>query len=141
VAQGVQRSVHPDRYDAAQATAQRLIERARNRVTPPPNIWKDTMRLIQSAGRGTALLGPGYYRIVPLDEEVHAAVRLVGNPVIGNYRQFGLEKHRLRRARQGTTWITQTRHVHRTGRRESGAVRSSIPPHRRSEPCTAQYAE
>jgi hypothetical protein len=35
VAQGVQRSAFPDRYDAAQATARDLIERARALVQPP----------------------------------------------------------------------------------------------------------
>ncbi|WP_433346494.1 hypothetical protein [Micromonospora sp. CA-111912] len=91
VAQGVQRSAFPDRYDAAQATAQALIARARGQTTPPPlDLWKDDMRLIQSPGRGIALVGAGYFRQLRNDEEVHAAVALVGNPLVGNDRQFDL---------------------------------------------------
>ncbi|RAO29655.1 hypothetical protein PSN13_04853 [Micromonospora saelicesensis] len=91
VAQGVQRSAFPDRYDAAQATAQALIARARELTTPPPlDLWKDDMRLIQSPNRGIALIGAGYFRQLSSTEEVQAAVLLVGNPLIGNDRQFDL---------------------------------------------------
>ncbi|GLY25171.1 M23 family metallopeptidase [Micromonospora sp. NBRC 101691] len=62
-----------------------------NPTDPPPfNPWKDTMRLIQSTNRGIALVGPGYFRQLRTDEEVHAAVALVGNPLVGNDRQFDL---------------------------------------------------
>ncbi|WP_435796040.1 hypothetical protein [Micromonospora zamorensis] len=91
VAQGVQRSAFPDRYDASQATAQALIARARGLTTPPPlDLWKDDMRLIQSPNRGIALIGAGYFRLLSSTEEVQAAVLLVGNPLIGNDRQFDL---------------------------------------------------
>ncbi|SCG70184.1 hypothetical protein [Micromonospora zamorensis] len=91
VAQGVQRSAFPDRYDAARATAQALIARARGLTTPPPlDLWKDDMRLIQSPNRGIALIGAGYFRQLSSTEEVQAAVLLVGNPLIGNDRQFDL---------------------------------------------------
>jgi hypothetical protein len=95
VAQGVQRSAFPDRYDAAQAIAQQLIERARDLVAPPQpgfDTWKDTMKLIQSTGRGIALVDAGYFRGLRNEEEVHAAVMLVGNPRVGNDRQFDVWK-------------------------------------------------
>ncbi len=57
---------------------------------PPLDLWKDDMRLIQSTNRGIALVGPGYFRQLRNDEEVHAAVALVGNPLVGNDRQFDL---------------------------------------------------
>ncbi|MEV0650816.1 M23 family metallopeptidase [Phytomonospora sp. NPDC050363] len=57
---------------------------------PPFDIWRDNMKLIQSTNRGIALVGPGYFRPLRSDEEVHAAVALVGNPVVGNDRQFDL---------------------------------------------------
>jgi hypothetical protein len=59
---------------------------------PPPDLLKDTMKLIQSTNRGIALVGPGYFRQLRTDEEVHAAVGLLGNPLIGNDRQFDLWK-------------------------------------------------
>jgi hypothetical protein len=91
VAQGVQRSAFPGRYDAAQATALALIERARHLVTPAPlDLWKAGMRLIQSSGRGIALIGNGYYRQLRNEEEVWAAIALAGSPLIGNDRQFDL---------------------------------------------------
>ena len=91
VAQGVQRSAFPDRYDAVQATAQALIARARSLTPAPPlDLWKDDMRLIQSPDRGIALIGAGYFRQLSNNEEVYAAVALVGNPLVGNDRQFDL---------------------------------------------------
>ncbi len=90
VAQGVQRSAFPDRYDAAQATAERLIEQARDMVDPPLDLWKDDMRLIQSPARGMALVGAGYFRKLTTMEEVQQAMVLVGKPLIGNDRQFDL---------------------------------------------------
>ncbi|MEU4778038.1 M23 family metallopeptidase [Micromonospora sp. NPDC023633] len=57
---------------------------------PPLDLWKDDMKLIQSPGRGIALVGPGYFRQLRNDEEVHAAVALAGNPLVGNDRQFDL---------------------------------------------------
>ncbi|MET7875846.1 peptidoglycan recognition protein family protein [Micromonospora profundi] len=57
---------------------------------PPLDLWKDDMKLIQSTNRGIALVGPGYFRLLRTDEEVHAAVALVGNPLVGNDRQFDL---------------------------------------------------
>ncbi|HEY1178647.1 MAG TPA: M23 family metallopeptidase [Phytomonospora sp.] len=57
---------------------------------PPLDLWKDDMRLIQSEGRGIALVGPGYFRQLRDNEEVHAAVALVGDPLVGNDRQFDL---------------------------------------------------
>ena len=57
---------------------------------PPLELWKDDMKLIQSTNRGIALVGPGYFRLLRNDEEVFAAVALVGNPLIGNDRQFDL---------------------------------------------------
>ncbi|MEH1017655.1 M23 family metallopeptidase [Micromonospora sp. CPCC 206060] len=77
-----------------------MIDPAGNRInpltyvspSPPPplELWKDDMKLIQSTNRGIALVGPGYFRQLRTDEEVHAAVALVGNPLIGNDRQFDL---------------------------------------------------
>jgi murein DD-endopeptidase MepM/ murein hydrolase activator NlpD len=61
-----------------------------NPTNPPLDIWRDTMKLIQSTNRGIALIGPGYFRPLRTDEEVHAAVALVGNPIVGNDRQFDL---------------------------------------------------
>ncbi|MBB5111097.1 peptidoglycan recognition protein family protein [Micromonospora echinospora] len=57
---------------------------------PPLELWKDDMKLIQSTNRGIALVGPGYFRLLRNNEEVYAAVALVGNPLIGNDRQFDL---------------------------------------------------
>ncbi|MDX5456617.1 MULTISPECIES: N-acetylmuramoyl-L-alanine amidase [Micromonospora] len=57
---------------------------------PPLELWKDDMKLIQSTNRGIALVGPGYFRLLRNDEEVFAAVALVGNPLVGNDRQFDL---------------------------------------------------
>ncbi|SCL27004.1 Peptidase family M23 [Micromonospora pallida] len=61
-----------------------------NPTNPPFDIWRDTMKLIQSTNRGIALVGPGYFRQLNSDEEVHAAVALAGNPLVGNDRQFDL---------------------------------------------------
>ncbi|MGW1061613.1 M23 family metallopeptidase [Micromonospora rubida] len=58
--------------------------------TPPLDLWKDDMKLIQSTNRGIALVGPGYFRQLSNNEEVTAAVALVGNPLVGNDRQFDL---------------------------------------------------
>ncbi|MFI0795812.1 hypothetical protein ACH4OY_24480 [Micromonospora rubida] len=58
--------------------------------SPPIDLWKDGMRLIQSTNRGIALVGPGYFRQLSNNEEVVAAVALVGDPLIGNDRQFDL---------------------------------------------------
>ncbi len=57
---------------------------------PPLNPLDDDMKMIQSTGRGIAVVGPGYYRHLQTTEEVQAAVTLVGKPLIGNDRQFDL---------------------------------------------------
>ncbi|MEW2376833.1 hypothetical protein AB0883_12115 [Micromonospora sp. NPDC047812] len=57
---------------------------------PPLDLTENDMKLIQSPGRGIALVGPGYFRQLRNDEEVHAAVALAGNPLVGNDRQFDL---------------------------------------------------
>jgi hypothetical protein len=52
----------------------------------------DTMHLIQSTGRGIALVGPGYYRHLTTDEEVAKAVKGYGlPPSVGNDREFDLD--------------------------------------------------
>ncbi|WP_433552357.1 peptidoglycan recognition protein family protein [Micromonospora zamorensis] len=57
---------------------------------PPLNLSENDMKLIQSTNRGIALVGPGYFRVLTTNEEVQQAVLLVGNPLIGNDRQFDL---------------------------------------------------
>ncbi|WP_320067434.1 N-acetylmuramoyl-L-alanine amidase [Micromonospora sp. RTGN7] len=57
---------------------------------PPLDLTENDMKLIQSTNRGIALVGPGYFRSLSNNEEVYAAVALVGNPLIGNDRQFDL---------------------------------------------------
>ncbi|MGC4804846.1 peptidoglycan recognition protein family protein [Micromonospora sp. DT233] len=58
--------------------------------SPPPDLSENDMKLIQSTNRGIALVGPGYFRPLSNNEEVYAAVALVGNPIVGNDRQFDL---------------------------------------------------
>nr|WP_243639561.1 N-acetylmuramoyl-L-alanine amidase [Micromonospora sp. MW-13] len=58
--------------------------------SPPLDLTENDMKLIQSTNRGIALVGPGYFRQLSNNEEVTAAVALVGNPLIGNDRQFDL---------------------------------------------------
>ncbi|MDM7888498.1 M15 family metallopeptidase [Curtobacterium sp. RHCJP20] len=60
----------------------------------------DDMRVIQSAGRGIALIGSGYFYQLPEGEFVSAATKLWGDPFIGNDRQFDLWRAMVL---QGTT--------------------------------------
>lgn len=46
------------------------------------------MKIIQAPGRGIAVVGAGYYRLLANTEEVNAAVALIGSPMIGTDRQF-----------------------------------------------------
>lgn len=48
------------------------------------------MRMIQSSGRGIALVGAGYFRQLSDAEDVAAGVAVWGQPVVGNDRQFDL---------------------------------------------------
>ncbi|MFJ6171973.1 hypothetical protein [Curtobacterium sp. NPDC092190] len=50
------------------------------------------MKLIQAPGRGIAVVGAGYYKVLKAGEEVEQAVKLWGNPLIGNDRQFDVWK-------------------------------------------------
>lgn len=58
------------------------------------------MKLIQSTGRGIAVIGPGYFRGLKNQEDLQQAIILWGNPVVGNDRQFDVWKAI---ALQGTT--------------------------------------
>lgn len=60
--------------------------------TPTPPEEENEMRLIQSTGRGIALIGAGYYRHLANSEEVACAVAIAGSPVAGNDRQFDVWK-------------------------------------------------
>ncbi len=55
--------------------------------TPPRK--EVTMRLIEAEGRGIAVVGAGYYKVLT-GEEVPYAVNLYGDPVKGNVREFDL---------------------------------------------------
>ncbi|MCP1502702.1 hypothetical protein J2Y89_001446 [Curtobacterium herbarum] len=50
------------------------------------------MKLIQATGRGIAVVGPGYYKVLKEGEEVEQAQELWGKPTIGNVRQFDVWK-------------------------------------------------
>lgn len=59
--------------------------------SPALILGDDNMQLIQSPGRGIALIGPNFFRELTDDEEVNAAITLSVKPVmIGNDRQFDL---------------------------------------------------
>jgi hypothetical protein len=51
----------------------------------------DDMKLIQSTGRGIALVGPGYFRSLS-SEEVGVMTRIYGQPAIGNDREFDVAR-------------------------------------------------
>ena len=70
-----------------------LMERVQRGSTPAAQVHEedDDMRVIQSKGRGIALVGPGYFR--PLDQEqAEEAVGLYGKARVGNDRQFDVWK-------------------------------------------------
>lgn len=60
--------------------------------TKAPSAPRDEFTLISSPARGAAVIGPGYYRALPTAEFVACAVALIGDPVVGNDRQFDVWK-------------------------------------------------
>lgn len=64
--------------------------RAYTPVTQPttPKRKDSDMILIQSPGRGIAVIGPNYYRSLAAGEELDCALAAWGNPIGGNDRQF-----------------------------------------------------
>ncbi|WP_439693319.1 hypothetical protein ACRQ4B_03610 [Curtobacterium sp. SP.BCo] len=50
------------------------------------------MKLIQSTNRGIAVVGPGYFRGLKNQEELQSAIKVWGNPIVGNDRQFDVWK-------------------------------------------------
>ncbi|MBD8466939.1 M23 family metallopeptidase [Plantibacter sp. CFBP 8798] len=68
-----------------------ITDRLNNPDTTPetPPRKEVTMRLIEAEGRGIAVVGAGYYKVLT-GEEVPYAVNLYGDPVKGNVREFDL---------------------------------------------------
>jgi hypothetical protein len=61
--------------------------------TPTPKKKDSDMILIQSPGRGIAVIGPHYYRSLAAGEELDCALAAWGNPIGGNDRQFDIWRH------------------------------------------------
>lgn len=84
------------KWDIGQYTTQELralTEQAWAELEAPsaPAIpSEELMRVIQSPGRGIAVVGPGHYHHCTSTEEVIAATAAYGAPLVGNDRQFDL---------------------------------------------------
>ncbi|MCJ1715035.1 M23 family metallopeptidase [Microbacterium sp. M1A1_1b] len=71
-----------------------LIEDAplANDTSSPPQQLDDELIIIKSSGRGAAVVGPGYFNALPTAEFQACAVALLGDPLIGNDREFDVWK-------------------------------------------------